>query len=89
MKWWAMRFARECVTEVSARTLTTDSPSYSIIMELDRKVRGFSIPEPAADFVTAASGTLLAKPQDKVISVAESLGRFFRSNITREVSESI
>ena len=88
MKWWAMRFARECVTEVSVRTLTTDSPSYSIIMELDRKVRGFSIPEPMADFVTAASGTLLAKPQDKVISVAESLGHFFRSN-TREVSESI
>ena len=79
---------RECVAEVSARTLTIDSPSYSTIMELDCKVRRFSIPESAADFVTAASGTLLSKPQDKVISVAESLGRFFRSN-AQEVSELI
>ncbi|KIM60094.1 hypothetical protein SCLCIDRAFT_26878 [Scleroderma citrinum Foug A] len=81
---WAMRFAKECVAEVSARTLITDSPSYSTIMELDRKVRGFSIPEPAADFVTAASGTLPSKPQDKGLSAAESLGRFVMSN-AREV----
>ncbi|KIM59951.1 hypothetical protein SCLCIDRAFT_26905 [Scleroderma citrinum Foug A] len=48
-EWWTMRFARECVAKVSACTLTTDSPSYPTIMELDRKVRGFSIPEPAAN----------------------------------------
>ena len=55
-------------------------------MELDRKVREFSIPQSAADFVAAASGTLPSKPQDKGLSVAESLGRFVMSN-AREVSE--
>ena len=81
-----MRFARECVAEVSARTLITDLPSYSTIMELDRKVREFSIPESAADFVAAASGTSPFKPQNKGSSVAELLGRFVMSN-AREASE--
>ncbi|ESK94884.1 hypothetical protein Moror_14051 [Moniliophthora roreri MCA 2997] len=43
---WQFRFAAECVAEVSARTLTAEAPTYATIMELDRKVRDFPVPEP-------------------------------------------
>ncbi|KAJ7600992.1 fungal-specific transcription factor domain-containing protein [Mycena floridula] len=45
---WQFRFAAECVAEVAARTLTAEAPTYATIMELDRKVREFPLPE---DFV--------------------------------------
>ncbi|KAJ7054174.1 fungal-specific transcription factor domain-containing protein [Mycena amicta] len=41
---WQFRFAAECVADVTARTLTTDPPSYTTIMELDKKVREFPLP---------------------------------------------
>ncbi|TFK21657.1 hypothetical protein FA15DRAFT_672344 [Coprinopsis marcescibilis] len=55
---WQFRFAAEVVAEVSARTLTAETPSYATIMDLDRKVREFPIPEsmmskPGDDFSTA------------------------------------
>jgi hypothetical protein len=33
------------VAEVAAKTLTTDPPTYGVIMELDKKVREFPLPE--------------------------------------------
>jgi len=42
---WQCRFAAECVAEVTAKTLTTEPPSYSVIMDLDRKVREFPLPD--------------------------------------------
>ncbi|EKM81408.1 hypothetical protein AGABI1DRAFT_125799 [Agaricus bisporus var. burnettii JB137-S8] len=42
---WQFRFASECVAEVTSRTLTAEAPSYATIMELDRKVRDFPLPE--------------------------------------------
>ncbi|KAF8798672.1 hypothetical protein BYT27DRAFT_7203268 [Phlegmacium glaucopus] len=42
---WQYRFAAECVSEVTARILTAEAPSYATIMELDRKVREFPLPE--------------------------------------------
>ncbi|TEB24873.1 hypothetical protein FA13DRAFT_1756766 [Coprinellus micaceus] len=42
---WSFRFAAEVVAEVTARTLTAEGPSYATIMELDRKVREFPLPE--------------------------------------------
>ncbi|KIM39410.1 hypothetical protein M413DRAFT_446927 [Hebeloma cylindrosporum] len=42
---WQARFAAECVADVTTRTLTTEAPSYTTIMELDRKVREFPLPE--------------------------------------------
>ena len=42
---WQCRFAAECVAEVTAKTLTTEPPSYSVIMDLDRRVREFPFPE--------------------------------------------
>ncbi|KAF8073307.1 fungal-specific transcription factor domain-containing protein [Lyophyllum atratum] len=42
---WQCRFAAECVAEVTARTLTAEAPSYATIMELDKKVRDFPLPE--------------------------------------------
>ncbi|KAJ7476655.1 fungal-specific transcription factor domain-containing protein [Mycena latifolia] len=41
---WQFRFAAECVADVTARTLTAEAPSYTTIMELDRKVREFPLP---------------------------------------------
>ena len=57
-------------------------------MELDRKVREFSVPDPVADFIAAVSGTSPSKPQDRDIGVTEPLGCFYMSNV-REVSELI
>lgn len=37
----------ECVAEVASRTLTAEAPSYATIMDLDRKVREFPLPEDA------------------------------------------
>ena len=42
---WQCRFAAECVAEVTSRILTAEVPSYATIMELDRKVREFPLPE--------------------------------------------
>ncbi|KAF8878384.1 fungal-specific transcription factor domain-containing protein [Gymnopilus junonius] len=42
---WQFRFAAECVAEVTSRTLTAEAPTYATIMELDRKVRDFALPE--------------------------------------------
>ncbi|KAF9493817.1 hypothetical protein BDN71DRAFT_1590785 [Pleurotus eryngii] len=41
---WGFRFAAECVADVASRTLTAEAPSYATIMELDKKVRDFSLP---------------------------------------------
>lgn len=42
---WGFRFASECVAEVAAKTLTAQVPSYQTILELDRVVREFPLPE--------------------------------------------
>lgn len=42
---WQFRFAAECVADVTSRTLTAHAPSYTTIMELDRKIRQFPLPE--------------------------------------------
>ena len=42
---WQFKFASECVADVAARTLTAEAPSYATIMELDKKVREFPLPE--------------------------------------------
>ncbi|TFK67014.1 hypothetical protein BDN72DRAFT_961339 [Pluteus cervinus] len=42
---WQCRFAAECVADVTARTLTAEAPSYATILELDKKVRDFPMPE--------------------------------------------
>ena len=54
-----LRFTTECVAEVASRTLTAEPPSYATIMELDRKVREFSLPE---DALTAASPHIIEDP---------------------------
>lgn len=46
---WGFRFASECVAEVAAKTLTAQVPSYQTILELDRIVRDFPIPELPAE----------------------------------------
>ncbi|KAK0229406.1 fungal-specific transcription factor domain-containing protein [Armillaria nabsnona] len=39
------RFASECVSFVLSHTLTAEAPTYATILELDRKVRDYPLPE--------------------------------------------
>jgi hypothetical protein len=83
---WNYRFAAECVAEVAAQTLTTEIPSYATIMELDRKVREFPIPEFAAHAASSVAGPVpTTVPED--LSIYESMGRFTMTN-AREVRKS-
>ncbi|KAF8878064.1 fungal-specific transcription factor domain-containing protein [Infundibulicybe gibba] len=41
---WKARFGAECVSAVVQGTLTSRAPKYSIILELDRKVRDMELP---------------------------------------------
>lgn len=78
---WGFRFAMECVADVAARTLTAETPSYATIMELDRKVREFPIPEDAS--AVAAS----TEPMNDVhLSPALAMMRCVLSH-TREVGK--
>ncbi|KAG6894950.1 hypothetical protein C0992_003792 [Termitomyces sp. T32_za158] len=54
---WQCRFAAECVAEVTSRTLTAEAPTYATIMELDKKVRDFPLPEG----MTLGDGKMKAK----------------------------
>lgn len=71
----------ECVAEVAARTLTAEAPSYATIMELDRKVREFPIPEEAS-----AMATSTIPVNDAQLSPSMAMTRCVLSH-TREVSE--
>ncbi|KAJ3931991.1 MAG: fungal-specific transcription factor domain-containing protein [Lentinula lateritia] len=46
---WQFRFASECLAEVVSRTLLAEAPTYTTIMELDRMVREFPLPEGFGD----------------------------------------
>ncbi|KAL4249930.1 hypothetical protein ABKN59_002009 [Abortiporus biennis] len=78
---WGFRFALQCVSEVAARTLTAEAPSYATIMELDRKVREFPIPADASalieDLKTPTDG-------DEPLPLSVSMTRFVLSH-SREV----
>ncbi|KDQ62020.1 hypothetical protein JAAARDRAFT_123795 [Jaapia argillacea MUCL 33604] len=78
---WGYRFASECVAEVAARTLTAVTPSYTTIMELDHKVREFSIPEAAATIATFGAPSVGSER----ISTAGSMQRFLMAH-TREIT---
>ncbi|KAI6118608.1 fungal-specific transcription factor domain-containing protein [Pisolithus croceorrhizus] len=83
-KTWAFRFASSCVADVAARVLASDSPSYSAILELDRKVRDFPVSETAKCFAAAASGAFPAKAADEDVGLMKSMSRFVMSN-AREI----
>ncbi len=46
---WGFRFACECVSQVTAKTLTASVPSYSTVLDLDATVRDYPMPEFPAD----------------------------------------
>ncbi|KAI6018882.1 hypothetical protein EDC04DRAFT_2941588 [Pisolithus marmoratus] len=81
---WVFRFASDCVADVAARTLTSNPPNYSTILELDHKVRDFPVTEAAIEFVAAARGDVPAKPRDEDVGSTESVTRLIMSN-AREV----
>lgn len=44
VSFWKARFGAECVSAVVQGTLTSRAPKYSIILDLDRKVRDMELP---------------------------------------------
>ncbi|TFK52991.1 hypothetical protein OE88DRAFT_1656749 [Heliocybe sulcata] len=42
--YWKARFGKECVSAVVQGTLTARSPKYSVILDLDRKIREMELP---------------------------------------------
>ncbi|KAI6165523.1 hypothetical protein EDD17DRAFT_1447257, partial [Pisolithus thermaeus] len=85
-KTWAFRFASSCVADVAARVLASNSPSYSAILELHRKIRDFPVSETAKCFPAAASGAFPAKSADKDVGLMKSMSRFVMSN-AREIRD--
>jgi len=81
---WSIKYAAECVAEVATRTLTADAPSYAVIMEIDRKVREFQIPDPAALFASSTSCTSPPTLTEEPPSISESMGRLVMSH-AREI----
>jgi ribosomal protein S12 methylthiotransferase accessory factor YcaO len=47
--YWKAQFGRQCVSEVVADILTARPPKYSVILELDRKIRDMGFPKYALD----------------------------------------
>ncbi|KAG1747737.1 fungal-specific transcription factor domain-containing protein [Suillus paluster] len=77
---WGIRYAAECVAEVATRTLTAEAPSYAVIMEIDRKVREFPIPDPAALIASSASGTSPPPISEELLKNSETMGRLVMSH---------
>ncbi|KAI0642067.1 fungal-specific transcription factor domain-containing protein [Trametes meyenii] len=77
---WGFRFALQCVSEVASKTLTSEAPSYEVIMELDRKIREFPIPPDAA----AMQEDIEPPPDSEPPPLQESMIRFVLSH-SREV----
>ncbi|KAI5997755.1 hypothetical protein EDC04DRAFT_2584973 [Pisolithus marmoratus] len=84
---WVFRFASYCVADVAARTLTSNPPSYSIILELDRKVSNFPVTPAAEEFAAAACGDVPAKPAGRDIPFTESVIRLIMSNAREAIIE--
>lgn len=59
------------MADVTARTLTAEAPSYATIMDLDRKVREFPLPEGMS---TAPSDDLAASFQRCVLEHIRETG---------------
>ncbi|KAF7325243.1 Fungal-trans domain-containing protein [Mycena kentingensis (nom. inval.)] len=66
--YWKARFGAECVSAVVQGTLTSRAPRYSIILELDRKVRDMELPK-------YAGGT---PPED--VGLAQTMSHYMATN---------
>ncbi|GBE83316.1 hypothetical protein SCP_0503640 [Sparassis crispa] len=53
---WKARFGKECVAEVVQGTLTSRAPKYTVILELDRKIRDMQMPRYAIGPAPVGSG---------------------------------
>ncbi|KAG6829926.1 hypothetical protein H0H87_009784 [Tephrocybe sp. NHM501043] len=62
---WQCRFAAECVADVTSRTLTAEAPTYATIMELDKKVREFPLPEGMASSGLNGRGRVSASGEEE------------------------
>ncbi|KAJ6588531.1 fungal-specific transcription factor domain-containing protein [Mycena capillaripes] len=66
--YWKARFGAECVSAVVQGTLTSRAPKYSIILELDRKIRDMELPKYATG------------PLPEGLGLAETMSHFMPTN---------
>lgn len=71
--YWKARFGAECVSAVVQGTLTSRAPRYSIILDLDRKVRDMELPQYAQG------------PTPQGLGLAQTMSHFMPHNY-RELS---
>ena len=62
---WKVRWAKECLFSVVTHTLTAEPPKYSVILDLDRRIRDLSLPQfsqrplrPEASFMEAMTHSM-------------------------------
>ncbi|KAF9563813.1 hypothetical protein CPC08DRAFT_705725 [Agrocybe pediades] len=65
---WKARFGAECVSAVVQGTLTSRAPKYSIILDLDRKVRDMDLPQYAQG------------PPPQGVGLAQTMSHFMPQN---------
>ncbi|KAF4612588.1 hypothetical protein D9613_012706 [Agrocybe pediades] len=84
---WQIRFAAECVAEVTSRTLTAEAPSYATIMELDKKVRDFPLPDglTQANNSSPNGGKHSSKPKSKDEEMTASFQRCVLDHIRETI----
>ena len=75
---WHFRFAADIVADVTARTLTAETPSYVTIMELDKKVREFPMPE---GYSSSSSDFGLSVQQCILDHIRETSGHSFNISL--------
>ncbi|EMD39104.1 hypothetical protein CERSUDRAFT_112798 [Gelatoporia subvermispora B] len=70
---WSFRFAFECVSMIVEKTLTAEAPSYTTIMDLDRKVREFPISPEALAMVEELEAPPDAEPPSLEVAMQSSV----------------
>jgi hypothetical protein len=83
---WKARFGVECVSAVVQGTLTSRAPKYSIILDLDRKVRDMELPSYAQGLPPQGLGLALTMSHFMLTNyheLSESLSLFHSSHIHR------
>lgn len=81
---WKARFGAECVSAVVQGTLTSRAPKYSIILDLDRKVRDMEMPLYAQQAQTLNLGSNM-DGANLGLGLGETMSRFMPINY-RELS---
>ncbi|TFK48372.1 hypothetical protein OE88DRAFT_518683 [Heliocybe sulcata] len=74
---WGYRFSAECISEIIEKVLGATMLTYATVLELDRKVREFPMPQYAAPMTNYD----VRDPETGRLALSESMQRFCMSNV--------